>query len=178
MMKKSMVLLIAVGLFFMFGTADAQQETYGFQPGDWEITIEGSGTSDKDFDNSTLSAEAGMGYFFNSMTELGLRQGLGLADIGGGDDNWSASTRLFFDLHFPINCIYPFIGVNFGYLYGDIVDETWIAGPEIGIKGFLSDTAFLFGLVEYNFTFEDADEVDDAFDDGRFVYAVGIGFRM
>ena len=165
----------AVGLLMAPGFAGAQE--YGFNPGDWELTLSGSGTSDNELDNTTLSAEAGIGYFFSSLMEAGVRQGIAYSDIEGGSDDWNASTRGFLDLHFALGKIQPFIGVNLGYLYGDTINETWIAGPEGGLKAFITDTAFIQALIEYNFTFDDADEVDDAFDDGRFVYALGIGVR-
>lgn len=56
--------------------------------------------------------------------------------------------------------------------------ESFIAGPEAGIKYFVNDTTFINLGVEYEFVFEDADKADDAFDDGRFVYLLGIGFRF
>jgi len=35
--------------------------------------------------------------------------------------------------------------------------------------------AFLYLLGEYNFTFEDSDDIEDNYEDGRFVYALGLG---
>ena len=35
---------------------------------------------------------------------------------------------------------------------------------------------FLYGLAEYQFLFEDSDDVEDNIDDGRFVYTIGLGF--
>jgi hypothetical protein len=169
-----MVVLIALGLLIPVATG-AQE--WGFNAGDWELTLQGSGTSDHDVDNTTASVEGSIGYFFNEHLELGLRQGVGYLDVEGGDDLWAGSTRGFLDVHFDLSRVQPFLGVNFGYLYGDRVNDTFIAGPEGGIKVFLTNTAFLFGSVEYNFTFEDADEADDAFDKGRFVYGLGLGIR-
>ncbi|MFO7965950.1 MAG: hypothetical protein R6U50_18630 [Desulfobacterales bacterium] len=176
MLKKLILAMAVLGLTLGAGMASAQD--WGFRMGDFELTMQGSGSSDDELDNTVLSVEAGLGYFMSDALELGVRQGIGFVDIEGGDDDWSGSTRGFLDLHFGIGGLYPFIGVNFGYLYGDNVNETWIAGPEIGIKGFVSETAFIYGLVEYNVTFDDADEVDENFDDGRFVYALGLGVRL
>ncbi len=71
-----------------------------------------------------------------------------------------------------------FVGVSIGYLYGDNVNDTFIAGPEVGLRYFINDTTFVNMLVEYEFLFEDADEVDEQFDDGRYVYTVGLGVRL
>ncbi|MFP4317307.1 MAG: hypothetical protein ACOC24_07475 [Desulfovibrionales bacterium] len=163
-----MILLLTPGLA-------SAQETWGFNPGDWSFTLQGSGSSDNDVDNTNLSIETSVGYFYTEAFEVGVRQGIGFADIEGGDDNWNGSTRAYADFNFPLGQFVPFLGANLGYLYGDDVNETWIAGPEGGLKYFLKPDTFLAATVEYNFTFEDADEADDAFDDGRFVYALGFG---
>ena len=52
------------------------------------------------------------------------------------------------------------------------------AAPELGLKWYLTETAFLLGLVEYQFFFEDAEDADDTFSDGSFVYTLGIGVRL
>jgi len=177
---KIILAVICTGLLLFPSLAMAQQAyppAYGFSPQDWEFTLQGSGSSDDELDNSTLSLEFSIGYFFTEVFELGLRQGLGYSDPEVGDDNWNASTRAFADYHFDLQRWQPFVGVNFGYLYGDDVNETWIAGPEVGVKYFVKPNTFVQALVEYNATFDSADEVDEAFDDGRFVYALGMGIN-
>lgn len=72
---------------------------------------------------------------------------------------------------------WPFVGVSLGYVYGDAVEDTWVAGPEAGLRYFVNETTFVVGMVEYEFFFEDSDEAEDAFDDGRFVYTLAMGFR-
>ena len=52
-----------------------------------------------------------------------------------------------------------------------------MAGPEGGVKYFVNNTTFIFGSVQYQFFFEDDDDAEDSFDDGQWVYALGIGFR-
>jgi hypothetical protein len=37
---------------------------------------------------------------------------------------------------------------------------------------------FIFGRIEYQFFFENSDQADDAFEDGQFVYSIGVGFRF
>ena len=67
--------------------------------------------------------------------------------------------------------------VNLGVLYGDNVKEQFIAGPEAGIKHFLNESTFLYLNAEYQFLFKDAHQANNSLDDGRFVYAIGMGFR-
>jgi hypothetical protein len=174
---KTLYALIAAMVFMFAASTGMAQDDWGFQAGDYELTLQGSGSSDNDLDNTTLSTEGSIGYFFNQALELGLRQGVSYADIEGGDDKWAGSSRGFVDLHFDLDRFQPFVGANLGYLYGDDVNDTFIAGPEAGVKFFFVPSTFLYFLGEYNFTFDDADQADEAFDDGRFVYALGMGFR-
>ncbi len=149
----------------------------GFTQGDKDLTLTGSGASSKDFDSTTFSIEGYFGYFFTNNIEGMIRQGVGYADVPGADNNWNASTRVAADYHFDLGHWWPFVGVNLGYIYGDQVNDTWVAGPEGGVKYFVNETTYILGLVEYEFFFDSSDNIDDAFDDGRFVYIVGVGFR-
>lgn len=174
---KKWVTICSLALIMIPACAIGQEDVgnWGFMPQDWELTLQGSGTSDDEVDNTTFSIETSLGYFFTRNLELGLRQGIGYLDVEDGDDQVDGSTRLFVDYHFDYWQMQPFLGVNLGYLYGDGVVDSWIAGPEVGLKIFVLSSTFLYALMEYNFTFEDSDDAGDAFDDGRFVYAFGMG---
>jgi hypothetical protein len=170
-MRKLTVLLIVISMFFVVPAAMA------YQQGDYELTLGGSGSSDESLDGTVFNIEAGLGYFMTENFEAVWRQGISYADNPGNDD-WNASTRLSFDYNFDMGNWYPYLGVNIGYLYGDTVKEQFIAGPEAGAKIFVNDTTFILAGIEYQFLFEDANEADDNFDDGRFVYLLGIGFTF
>jgi len=173
---KKVFLIISVILLLCLANSAMAQEDYGFQSGDWEVTLQGSGTSDENWKNHTLAAEGSLGYFLFDSLGVGLRQGAGYTDVENGSDRWTGSSRAFADLHFDLDRMQPFIGANYGYLYGDDVNNTFIAGPEAGLKVFFNSSTFLYLLGEYNLTLEDADQADERFDDGRFVYALGMGF--
>ncbi len=149
----------------------------GFTQGDKDLTLSGSGSSSKDFDSTAFSIEGYLGYFFTDNLEGMIRQGVGYADVPGSDNNWNASTRVALDYHFDLGRWWPFVGANLGYIYGDQVHDTWVAGPEGGVKFFVNETTYVLGLIEYEFFFDSSDNIDDAFDDGRFVYILGVGFR-
>ncbi len=170
-MKKLMFLLIVTSMLFVVPAAIA------YEQGDFEVTLGGSGSSDDNLDGTVFNIEAGLGYFITQNFEAVWRQGVSYADIPG-DDNWNASTRLSFDYNFDLGNWYPYLGVNIGYLYGDTVEEQFIAGPEGGAKFFVNDTTFIIAGLEYQFLFEDTNDADDNFDDGRFVYLLGIGFTF
>lgn len=146
-----------------------------FSEGNKELTLSGSGNNDNDFENGSIGLAGSFGYFLTDAFEVGVRQSFNWADAG--ESSWAASTRAFADFHFDLGQWRPFVGANLGYVYGDDVDDTWEAAPEAGVKYFVNDTTFIFGMVEYQFFFDDTDGIDDGFDDGQFVYSLGIGFR-
>lgn len=164
-------------------TAHAQEQTYtgdGYGPdqGQWELILSGTGTNDKDFDNGSGGVNIELGYYLTEDFEAGVRQTLGVAAVEDGDDTWNASTAAFVGYHFDLGAVRPFIGASLGYLYGEDVDETFVAGPEAGLKWYVKDETFIYGRVSYDFFFEDSDDADDQFDDGRFNYVLGIGFNF
>jgi len=171
-MYRQILILTILCLFIVPFTAASAE----FKMGDKELTLSGSGTSDKDFDNTIFSADIGFGYFYNKYLEAVLRQNVAVVDIPGGSD-WNGSTRVGADFNFDLQNWRPFLGATIGYLYGESVDESFIAGPEAGIKAFVNDTTFILASVGYDFLFDEADEAEDAFDDGRFIYNLGIGFK-
>ena len=153
----------------------APQASYGPRADDWEFTLGGSGANDNDFDTGSFATSASLGRFLTDRSVLGVRQSLNYADFG--NSTWNGATRVFYDYHFSSGALRPLVGANLGWVYGDSVDETIAAAPEAGIQWYATDTAFLFALIEYQFFFEDAEDADDTFDDGSFVYTIGIGLR-
>lgn len=170
-MSRTIFVLAILGLFLLPITASAN-----FQVGDKEVTLSGSGSSDNDLDYTTFAADFGFGYFYSEHFEAVLRQNVAVADTPG-DSDWNGSTRIGADFNFDLQNWRPFVGATIGYLYGDSVNESFIAGPEVGVKTFVNDTTFVLASVGYDFIFDDADEADDAFSDGRFIYNLGLGFR-
>ena len=174
-------LSITMGSLLAFGgTAMAQEQYtadgYGPDAGSWELILGGSGSNDKDFDTGSFDLNAELGYYFPPELEAGLRQGIGFIEA---DDSSSAfSTAVFADYHFDFGAVRPFIGASIGYLYGEDVEETFTAGPEAGVKWYVKDETFIYGRATYEFLFEDTDDADNQFDDGRFTYVVGIGFNF
>jgi len=188
-MLRTAVVILALGLAvgLLPNKAHAQ-----FDAGDFELTLGGTAANDDSFSGFTAGANASIGYFFTDNLEIALRQSVNYTDIGtfgGGDDDddgggegsaLNGSTRIALDFHFDFGRFQPFVGANIGYVYGDIVRDTFEAAPEVGIKYFVNDTTFIYGMAEYQFFFRnaDTDEVEEAFEDGQFVYTFGIGFRF
>jgi hypothetical protein len=172
----SVAIAVALSLGVLASPAAAQDDR-----GPWEFTLAGTGFSDSDFDSTVLGVDLSLGYFLGPF-EIGARQTINWEETDSDviDDIWNGSTRGFLDLQFDIGSVSPFIGVMFGYVYGDLVNDQFIAGPEAGVKLHVGDDqdTFIFGRVEYQFFFEDEDEAEDAFEDGQFVYTLGVGFRF
>lgn len=170
-MKKQIVMMIALSMLLVVSSVMA------YEAGDKELTLGGSGSSDESFDGTVFNIEASLGYFLTSGVETILRQGVAYADLPRGD-TWNASTRVSLVYNFGMGGWYPYLGANIGYLYGDTVREQFIAGPEAGVKFFVNDTTFILTGLEYQVLSKNAKDLDDNFDDGRFVYTVGVGFTF
>lgn len=180
-MSKSIFAAVAAASVLAIGTqsASAQSGPARDQTNQWELTLVGAGSSDNDFDAGGFNVNAQLGYYFTQQLQGLVRQTAGYND-NGSDDSWGGSTRVGVAYHFDYDQdfpVIPYIGVNLGYQYGDLAD-TWIAGPEIGVKWYVNSTTFIFGSVAYDFFFEDVDDADEGFDDGQFIYGLGIGFRF
>jgi hypothetical protein len=170
--------IVAMVLLLLPATVQAQQESLGFEPGDWELTLAGTGTNDEDFDNSVLSISLAIGYFFSPSLESGIRQDYAYFDTAGTDDKYNAATQLFLDYHVDLDRVQPFAGISVGGVYGDFIKDQFIASPEIGLKVFVNSTTFILALMQYQILFDEPDDIDDEYEDGRMFYQVGIGFRF
>jgi hypothetical protein len=152
--------------------------SYGyFEEGDKEITLAGSASNGNDFSGVFIGANGSLGYFITDNLELSLRQSLTYTDVGV-PASLNGSTRVALDFHFDLEAWQPFVGGNFGYVYGDAVNDTFEAAPEAGVKFFVNSTTFVFVMAEYQFFFDSADNAGNGFDDGQFLYTLGIGFRF
>jgi hypothetical protein len=159
---------VLVALFAMFLVPAAAQAQY--DEGDWEMFVAGSGASDSGFDNTSLSATASIGYFFNDNLEAGVRQGITFVDTDAGGSDFAASTAGFVDFHFDLDRWQPFVGAFVGYAYGDGVDDDGNFGPEGGVKYFVNSTTFIAGTVQYVVPF-------DSDNDEFWQYSIAVGWK-
>lgn len=161
------------------GVALAQTaEKRGPVKGDWETTLSGAGSSSNEFDNHTFGVTGSVGKYVTDNVQVGVRQTINFADVENGDDITNFATRGFVDYVFNAGNWRPYIGVSFGGIYGENVNDTLAAGPEVGVKYYADKKTFVYLSGEYQFTFDDADQIDDRADDGQFFYGAGIGFNF
>jgi hypothetical protein len=147
--------------------------------GERELTLGGAGVSNKDFDESLGGVSGSFGQYLNETQEVVLRQTINYANPDRGRQRWNGATRVAFDQHFAAHgAIRPFVGANFGGVYGDSVRDTWAAGIEGGAKLYVQPRTFVYAIVEYGWFFSRARAIDDRFSDGAFNWGVGIGFNF
>jgi hypothetical protein len=179
MMLKNSFLIVAAAIGFAgYSTPAALAAPAGERK--WELTLIGTGTSDKKFDDNVVAANVNLGYYLTDQHEVAVRQNVGLSNESG-DNSFTGETKLAYDFHFDFGQdqrVIPFVGANVGYLYGEDVDNTFTAGLEGGLKCYVNDTTFIFGSVAYQWNFEHGDDADSQFDDGNWEYGLGVGFRF
>ncbi len=151
---------------------------WGPAKGDWDFTLGGGGTSNKDFSANGGSFNASVGYFLTDGFEVVLRQNFTFT-AGDTGDAFAGQTRGALDYHFKLgNKWRPYVGANFGGIYGDNVNDSFSAGLEAGIKYYVKQKTYLFGHFEWQWAFTDSGDVANAFDDGSFIYSAGVGFNF
>lgn len=174
-MKRKAIVVFATVSALSMGAATA--ETIGPRAGDYEITLAGTGSNDKNFDNGSFGLSGSWGQYITDTWSWSIRQGLNYSSVAD-DDAWNGSTRLGLDYNFmPGQRLRPFIGANIGAIYGENVNDTGIAGPEIGLKYYIKPQTFVYLQTEYQFQFDDANEIDNQFDDGSWAHTVGFGIN-
>lgn len=149
--------------------------------GDREFSLSGTGSSDKDFDNSSFGISGDMGWYTSEQLSLGIRQSINFADVQGegvSDDFWNGSTRGYANYHFGDGAARPFVGASLGGVYGDGVNESGFAGLELGMKYYVLESTYILGRAEYQFFFDSGNAAEDNFDDGAWSYVLGVGFNF
>lgn len=176
-MRNALLLSAAIALAATTAAQAQEVEFVGPQAGEWEATISGSGSSDQDFENNTLGVTGSVGKYMTDNVVVGVRQTLNYS--GSDDDNvFTGATRVFADYVFDLGRFRPYIGAGIGGIYGEGVNDSFSAGPEVGLKYYADDNTFIYVQTEYQFTFTNTDDIEDAYDDGGFFHAIGVGFNF
>lgn len=164
--------------------ASAAQNTEQRRARPWEITLGGRGTNDEHYTAGGGQINGSVGYYLTEVVEIAVRQGVSYSDdlpgAAGAETSevWNFDTRIAIDLHLPMGDFVPYIGGNVGGIYGDSSNDSFAAGPEVGIKWYVKPDAFVHVGAEYEFFFEGDESPDDAFDQGQVFYTAGLGLRF
>jgi hypothetical protein len=158
MLRKFSLALVAAAFLLVPTMAKAE-----FQQGSLELTLGGSGASNRGLTEGSFNVNGSLGYFFTKDLEAG--------------NSVTGSTRVAVDYHFDLGAWRPFVGANIGWDYGSHgVRDTGEIAPEGGIKYFLNPTTFIYGIVEYQVFFRN--QHGGNFDHGSFVYGLGLGVLL
>lgn len=176
-------LLLPLVLLCALTTATAQTTIVSteLQPpvaGQMEFSIGGNGAVNKDFNDSAGGVNFALGRYFSSNVIGLIRQTVNYANPQDSDVAWSGSTRLAVDQLFGDGKFRPFLGVNFGRVYGDGVRDTWAAGLETGAKYYVQPRTFIQATIEYGWFFQHSRSIEDRFDDGQWNWSLGVGFNF
>ncbi len=162
--------------------ASAQTSEFGPRHGDQELSISGTGTSDRNFDSGTFGVTGDLGWYLRDNAVVGIRQSINYASIEGESirgDFWNGSTRGYYNYHFRTGRSRPFLGASLGGVYGDGIKNSAFAGLEAGIKHYVQQRTYLLARAEYQFLFSSTSDATDAFQDsGAWAYTVGLGFNF
>jgi len=143
--------------------------------GPFEFTIGGSGSNDKSFNNGGFNLNGSLGWYATPNVELSLRDQFGYNDFGTGHE-YTNQVKAAADFNFNFDRFQPFVGANIGYISGTFVNDGGTAAPEAGLKFYLTNQAFLYGMVEYDFFWNSGGNT--TFNNGQFNYLLGLGLRF
>lgn len=147
---------------------------------DWDVSLSGAGMAQNDFKGSPRSGSSGnfgaqlsLGYFVNDNVEVAVRQSLFYASSTVGA-LWNGNTQAAIDYNLHMDKFVPFVGANLGYGYGNKgFTDTWNFGPEAGIKWYLQEKAYMFGMAEYLMPFK-----GKTFNNGSWAFTLGVGMNL
>ncbi|ACB77789.1 outer membrane beta-barrel protein [Opitutus terrae] len=159
--------------------APTAADSFDRHKGDREFSIGGSGATNKDFDDSFGGVSFSYGSYLTDTLALVVRQSVNYSNPSTGGTQWNGSTKLALDQHVLANGPWrPFVGANFGRIYGDSVRDTWAAGLEAGVKYYVMPRTFIVAAAEYGWLFQHSRSVEDRFDDGQWNWSLGVGFNF
>jgi hypothetical protein len=147
--------------------------------GEREFTIGGAGASDRRLADSYGGMNFSYGWYTTETQMFALRQAVNYSNPRGDSRTWNGATRIAWDQHFGTRGAWlPFVGVNFGAVYGSAVTNTFAAGLEAGGKFYVQPRTFILAMVEYGWFFRRARGLDERFRNGQFNWNVGLGFNF
>ncbi|MDO8862064.1 hypothetical protein Q6D67_10145 [Haliea sp. E1-2-M8] len=163
-------------------SSGAQSSEFGSREGERELSISGTGNSDRNLDSGSFGVTGDLGWYLTDQVVAGIRQSVNYASIEGEsikDDFWNGSSRAYVNYHFLADRARPFVGGSLGGIYGDGINDSSFAGLEAGLKYYVLPKTYFLGRVDYQFLFSSTSDASDAFQDsGIWAYTVGLGYNF
>jgi hypothetical protein len=167
--------IVAFAALLLVGPCFAYAQNLASDAGPFEVTVAASGSNNRGFTTGGFSVAGSVGYFVVPFLEIAARDNWTYSDLGSGY-GWQNTARAAIDFNIPLNNFEPYIGANIGY-FASHNPDAWspLAAPEVGLKFLFTQNVFIYGQVEYDFFWRDT---GNTFNNGQFVYNVGLGFRF
>ena len=161
-------------LMVLFPLVSAAQTKTGLQQDKWKFIHFGSSLSDKQSNTTGIISSPETRKFPN--LERVIRQDASITH-SPDDSAWNDSINVI-NYYFGKGAWFPLVGLSMGYLQDDEEKNQFVAAPEIGLKYFMNSETFLYGLVEYQFPFNNIADMNDAYDNGRIKFGLGFGLTF
>lgn len=174
-MSSTKGILATTALIILMPLISIAQGKSGFQQDKQKFTTFGTRLTDRKFDGTGPAFSLSIDRFLN--LEKVVRQDLSFMNVPN-DSDWNDSARVIANYYFGTEAWVPLVGLSMGYMEDENKIDRLVAGPEIGFKYFMNQRTFLYGLLEYQFLFKDIIDVGDIYDNGQFVYGVGLGLTF
>jgi len=183
-MLRKWLVLPALSLLLLPAVSQAVVEhDYGFNTGNWDLQLAGSANNDQDFHDMAASANLGLGYFLSNMIEVGVLQSV---LYKSESPHWGGKTSGFVAFYWDLGQWQPYIMGRAGWIYGEAGarpstngKDTGTYGGAIGVKYFLTTSAYVFGEMGYDeqcHTF--TNPVTGKRTNGQFNYLLGLGIKL
>lgn len=175
------LLALAAAPGLALGQSSMTNEKTGAVAGEKEVTLSGTGSSDRNIDAGSFGMSGDLGWYITDQFVAGIRQSVAYASVEGDnndDDFWNGATRGYVDYHFSDSAFRPFVGASLGGFYGDGISDSGFAGVEAGAKYYVLPKTFVMGRAEYQWFFRKTRDADNNFDDGAWAYTVGLGYNF
>lgn len=177
-LKHSCLILIAT---FIIGVTPALAQPVG---GDNELSGSASFFHTLGTGEGSVNADVEYGKYMDDPSwEWGIRQAYTLNQNDSKPDVWNAVTAPFINYNFldsnflgmqKANTIVPYIGAFVGAVWNDD-DFSGTTGPQVGVKAWVTTSAFVGLKYRYEWFFDDLNQADDV-QDANHVLTVGFGY--
>lgn len=171
MRKAILGLAAALGIL---GVAEVHAQP---RPGAHEVSGAGSFFRPIGSGSGAFNVDGTYGYSLaDPAIQVGFRQSFNLNHNDDSPDVWNAVTAPYMNYHFMgSESFVPYAGAFVGAVWNDD-DITGTVGPQVGIKSYLTDSAFVMANYRYEWFFEEIGDVNDR-QDANHAVTLGFGYQ-
>jgi hypothetical protein len=127
---------------------------------------------DDDLTSHLVGGEARIAYYVTPNIPVSVEQAVFNTIDTSSDDGWGGRSVVGIDFQGNFGGWRPYIGANVGGVYGKGVQDSFVAGPEIGFEVDFSRRWFMYAKAAYDVVFRNDIE------DGIIIGGLGAGYRF